>query len=71
MLHVMITPRLARNFPPEFAVFRLDLLVVLILAVVVGAVTSAATGHFEPIPLLAGVIVAGVLRSVFMAKQRS
>ncbi|WP_460709625.1 hypothetical protein [Lysobacter terrae] len=51
--------------------FRLDLLVVLVLAAVVGVVTSAATGHFEPIPLLAGVIVAGVLRSVFMAKQRS
>lgn len=50
---------------------RLDLLIVLVLALVCGAVTSAATGHFEPVPLLAGVIVAGVLRSLRMARQRS
>lgn len=49
---------------------RLDLLIVLILALVVGAITASATGHFEPLPLLVGVIVAGVVRSVRMARQR-
>ena len=49
---------------------RLDLLLVLVLAVVCGAVTASLTGRFEPLPLLAGVIVAGVVRSVRLAKQR-
>jgi hypothetical protein len=52
-------------------VFRLDLLIVLVLAGVCGALTAAATGHFEPLPLFAGVIVAGVVRSVRLARQRS
>jgi hypothetical protein len=51
-------------------VLRLDLFVVLILAGLIGAVTAAATGHFEPLPLFAGVIVAGVVRSLRPARQR-
>ena len=50
---------------------RLDLLLVLVLAIVCGGVTAAITGHFEPLPLLAGVIVAGVLRSLRLSRQRS
>lgn len=49
---------------------RLDLLIVLVLAIVCGAVTASATGQFEPLPLFAGVIVAGILRSVRLARQR-
>jgi len=55
---------------PETAVLRPDLLIILVLAIVAGAVTASATGHFEPLPLFAGVIVAGVIRSVRMARQR-
>jgi hypothetical protein len=55
---------------PEIAVPRLDLLVILVLAAVCGAITASATGHFEPLPLFAGVIVAGILRSVKMSRQR-
>ena len=55
---------------PEFSVPRLDLLIVLVIAIVCGAVTASVTGHFEPLPLFAGVIVAGVLRSVRSARQR-
>jgi hypothetical protein len=55
---------------PEFSVPRLDLLIVLVIAIVCGAVTASATGHFEPLPLFAGVIVAGVLRSVRSSRQR-
>lgn len=55
---------------PEITVPRLDLLLVLVLAIVCGAVTAAVTGHFEPLPLLAGVIVAGVLRSLRLSRQR-
>ncbi|QNP40569.1 hypothetical protein [Lysobacter solisilvae (ex Woo and Kim 2020)] len=50
---------------------RLDLLVVLILAGLIGAVTTAVTGHFEPLPLLAGVIVAGVVRSLRPLRPRT
>jgi hypothetical protein len=50
---------------------RIDLLIVLVLAIAAGAVTAVATGHFEPLPLLAGVIVAGVMRSLRVARQRS
>jgi len=49
---------------------RLDLLLVLVIAIVCGAVTSSITGQFEPLPLFAGVIVAGVMRSVRLARQR-
>lgn len=49
---------------------RLDLLVILVLAVAGGALTAAATGQFEPLPLLAGVIIAGVVRSLRVARQR-
>jgi len=49
---------------------RLDLLVVLVLAIVGGAVTSAATGDFQPLPLLGGVIIAGVVRSLRISRQR-
>ena len=49
---------------------RLDLLIVLVIAIVCGAVTASVTGHFEPLPLFAGVIVAGVLRSVRLSRQR-
>lgn len=59
-------PIRARNSP----VPRLDLLIVLVLAIVCGAVTASATGQFEPLPLFAGVIVAGILRSVRLARQR-
>jgi hypothetical protein len=49
---------------------RLDLLVVLVLALVCGAVTSAVTGDFQPLPLLGGVIIAGVVRSLRLSRQR-
>jgi hypothetical protein len=49
---------------------RLDLLLILVLAAVCAAITAAATGHFEPLPLFAGVIIAGVMRSLRMARQR-
>jgi len=49
---------------------RLDLLVILVLAIVGGVVTSAATGDFQPLPLLGGVIIAGVVRSLRMSRQR-
>ena len=54
----------------NFQLPRLDLLIVLVIAIVCGAVTASVTGHFEPLPLFAGVIVAGVLRSVRLARQR-
>jgi hypothetical protein len=50
---------------------RLDLLVVLILALVCGAITSAAVGNFQPLPLLGGVIIVGVVRSLRLSRQRS
>ena len=56
--------------PSGIPVLRLDLFLVLILAAACGAITASATGHFEPLPLFAGVIVAGVLRSVRMSRQR-
>jgi len=49
---------------------RLDLLVVLVLALVCAAVTSAVTGDFQPLPLLGGVIIAGVVRSLRLSRQR-
>lgn len=49
---------------------RLDLIVVLVIAAASAAITASATGHFEPLPLLAGVIIAGVLRSVRLARER-
>lgn len=49
---------------------RLDLLVILVLALVCGAVTSAVTGDFQPLPLLGGVIIAGVVRSLRLSRQR-
>jgi hypothetical protein len=49
---------------------RIDLLLILVLAAVCGAITASATGHFEPLPLFAGVIVAGVVRSLRTARQR-
>lgn len=55
---------------PDIPVPRLDLLLVLVIAAVCGAVTASATGHFEPLPLFAGVIVAGVVRSLRTARQR-
>jgi hypothetical protein len=55
---------------PDIPVPRLDLLLVLVLAAACGAITAAATGHFEPLPLFAGVIVAGVVRSLRTARQR-
>jgi hypothetical protein len=55
---------------PDTAVPRIDLLLILVLAAVCGAITASATGHFEPLPLFAGVIVAGVVRSLRTARQR-
>lgn len=55
---------------PDIPVPRLDLLLILVLAAVCGAITASATGHFEPLPLFAGVIVAGVVRSLRTARQR-
>lgn len=49
---------------------RLDLVLILILAILGGAITSAATGDFQPLPLLGGVIIAGVVRSLRMSRQR-
>ena len=49
---------------------RLDLLLILVLAAVCGAITASATGHFEPLPLFAGVIVVGFVRSLKLARQR-
>lgn len=49
---------------------RLDLLLILVIAAVCGAITASATGNFEPLPLFAGVIVAGVVRSLRTARQR-
>ena len=72
-------PALGRLQPPAtvlritlglFPVPRLDLLVILVLAAVCGAFTASATGHFEPLPLFAGVIVVGVVRSLKLARQR-
>jgi hypothetical protein len=51
-------------------VLRLDLVLVLVLAAIGAGVTASATGQFEPLPLLAGVIVAGVVRSLRIARQR-
>lgn len=56
---------------PDIPVPRLDLLLILVIAAVCGAITASATGHFEPLPLFAGVIVAGVVRSLRTARQRS
>ena len=55
---------------PDISVPRLDLLLILVIAAVCGAITASATGHFEPLPLFAGVIVAGVVRSLRTARQR-
>lgn len=63
-----ITPPLCAR--PDIAVPRIDLLLILVLAAVCGAITASATGHFEPLPLFAGVIVAGVVRSLRTARQR-
>ena len=49
---------------------RIDLLVVLVIAAVCGAIASAAIGNFQPLPLLGGVIIAGVVRSLRLARQR-
>jgi hypothetical protein len=49
---------------------RLDLVIVLVLALVCGVVTSALTGEFQPLPLLGGVIIAGVVRSLHLSRQR-
>jgi hypothetical protein len=43
---------------------------ILVLAAVCAAVTASLTGHFEPLPLFAGVIVAGVYRSWRLSRQR-
>lgn len=56
---------------PDIPVPRLDLLLILVIAAVCGAITASATGHFEPLPLFAGVIIAGVVRSLRTARQRS
>lgn len=58
------------HVPDASAVLRLDLILVLVIAAICAGATATATGHFEPLPLLAGVIVAGVLRSVRLARQR-
>jgi hypothetical protein len=55
---------------PDIPVPRLDLLLILVIAAVCGAVTASLTGHFEPLPLFAGVIIAGVVRSLRTARQR-
>lgn len=49
---------------------RFDLLAVLVIAAVCAAVTSAAMGQFEPLPLFGGVILAGVVRNWRLARQR-
>ena len=49
---------------------RIDLLLILVLAAVCGAITASATGHFEPLPLFAGVIVAGVVGRQRTARHR-
>jgi hypothetical protein len=65
------TPALRLHLcPSDIAVPRIDLLLILVLAAVCGAITASATGHFEPLPLFAGVIVAGVVRSLRTARQR-
>jgi hypothetical protein len=44
---------------------------ILVLAAVCAAVTASLTGRFEPLPLFVGVIIAGVVRSWRMSRQRS
>lgn len=49
---------------------RLDLIVILVLAVVCAAATASLTGHFEPLPLFAGLIAVGAFRAWRNARQR-
>lgn len=49
---------------------RIDLLVILIVALVCAAITASATGAFEPLPLFAGLIAVGAFRSWRQARQR-
>ncbi|MFZ5663449.1 MAG: hypothetical protein ACOY9B_12205 [Pseudomonadota bacterium] len=42
---------------------RLDLLIVLVLAMTVGALTFQSVGNFQPLPLLIGAIAVGAWRS--------
>jgi hypothetical protein len=42
---------------------RLDLLIVLVLAMIVGALTFQSVGNFQPLPLLIGAIAVGAWRS--------
>ncbi|HZH44339.1 MAG TPA: hypothetical protein VEY50_09700 [Lysobacter sp.] len=42
---------------------RLELVLVLVVALVVGALAFQATGSFQPLPLLIGAIAAGAYRS--------
>ena len=58
------------HVPGNPAVLRLDLVLVLVLAAIGAGLTASATGQFEPLPLLAGVIIAGVVRSIRIARQR-
>jgi hypothetical protein len=53
----------------EASVPRPNLLLILVLAVVCAAITASLTGRFEPLPLFAGVIVAGVYRSWRLSRQ--
>lgn len=57
-------------FDQKLPVPRIELLIILVLAIVGGAVTAHMTGHFEPLPLLAGVIGVGAYRSWRLARQR-
>lgn len=63
-----------RNHSPSIgkplAVPRLELVFLLVLAIVGGAVTAHMTGRFEPLPLFAGVIAVGAYRSWRLSRQR-
>lgn len=49
---------------------RFDLLAVLVIAAACAALTAAAMGRFEPLPLFGGVILAGVVRNWRLAQKR-